>query len=76
MSKGTVVAEIFRRVGIEQCAICGEKTKEMLVHLAIHHRGVEKHSELYWLNRHEVIYNGRLYSNEQRHIRQHRHAPL
>lgn len=45
------------------CAICREEhdRRKTLVHLATHHKGVVQMGDLYWLNRHDVIYNGKRY---------------
>jgi len=61
MSKSSTILDTVR---VERCAICGARVEAMLVHLAIHHRGVIKIGEIYWLNRHEAIYNGKLYGRE------------
>lgn len=58
MSKSSTILDIPK---VEKCAICQRRVEAMLVHLAIHHRGVVQIGEIYWLNRHEAIYKGRHY---------------
>lgn len=60
---------ILDQIKVERCVLCQCKVEAMLVHLQVHHKGVEKHGEIYWLNRHEAVYAGRLYCKERGHER-------
>jgi hypothetical protein len=60
VSKGSTIADWAVK---ERCAICKARTEDMLIHLATHHRGVTKHGEIFWMNRHEAIYKDRTYGN-------------
>lgn len=60
MSKNSTILDYKVK---ERCTLCGSRHEDMLIHLATHHRGVTKHGEIYWMNRHEAIYKDRTYGN-------------
>lgn len=66
MSKWSTIIDGIK---VEQCAICGAKVEAMLVHLALHHKGVTQVGEIFWLNRHEAIYKGRHYGAPKSQVR-------
>jgi len=61
MAKNSTIIEAVRK---EWCPVCCKPVERMLTHLPVAHPAVRKCGDLLWLNRHEVIYNGRHYKRD------------